>query len=1515
MRYKVIIIIWGWLFLISSLKSQPLVYQMRSFQGGNPNGLNNDLDTLERTVPNGFQLLLSNSNNLPSFSSAIPLPFPFRFYGQVQAQFCVSHTGILTFNASRAGSTTSPSPTLFTTNSLPDNSIAACWGSFPFPAGSGAQSAVYGKVYGQSPNRQYWIDWTRFDINNGSGAWFSLVLEETTNAIFIVDRRVFSTAPLPFRCGLKLNQSTFDEVPGGFFSLLAGSTSPNDNQGVGFAPLTLRADTLEVFQNTLLNFGWLPDPYSSSAQGTRQQYLIKKSELEALKPFPILKSISFNRVNTFSTPFFANYSIKLKNIIEPNLSQGFIPLAKQVYFNGSYQSQSSWNQHVFQTPFEWDTSMNLLVEVCYTGNTGQPFGNQGVSGGLIGPFSSLAIAQNSTQICNLPFFSFPLAAFSNQFRPDFRLLGVEPYIDLLSPKLDSLSPTADSCFPSPRLIRVKVNDNRGAFRVNLLHKAIRASIWDSIPMNPSSNNFWEAILPPQQAGIAWSYTVAAIDSAGNRSDTLPIVSFSDGNSVFSLGSDITAIQGTPQVLTPNREGVKGIKITEVILSSGPAYSSQLQNFFPVNAPSVFSADEIIEIQNVSTNTIDIGGYQLEWHLNNPSIPFLNFVFPLGTLLRPNQIALVYSGALPNQDSDRIYFMGTVANVLNSIDQAGFILKLPNNKIIDAVAVNGYSFNQVSGVRITDWNGQVFIPNNSTGIQRMNETNKASDWKVTRTGSDTTSFGFTNPGMLRDFADYFWRKNASTTIISTQRELPITVSAQESYNLHVVLSGCSTTDTIEINTLSYCNPGGSTSAPFLREWRIGSILQTTNTPTGSRPLNTSSGIMLVAGKGPYRFRAISSPLSQQHWVSAWLDLNRDGTLNDSTERLFLGRLVNDTSFVNFKVPSGFSSGPTLLRIALHPDSLSLPCGPFQSFHEDIVAQYIQPSEDLTPPRLILEKKIDDDCFPTQVHFSAVISDQEGIDSVRFRSTIWPNGRSSTIPARWDSINWQWVSSFVPPLPGQLLAIQAIGKDFNQNIGFSREDATSKLIDSVFAGRDTIASVNSSIKRYGGFTKNGILISEILLIPALQNARVNADSATSLYWGPDMVEVTNTSDTAQDISGYRLKVEVIKAATPVYYEATVPTGTILPSGETIVFTAGTYIFQLPPKLIPFNFASTPADIWDYDDRIAMALFNPSGYAVDAVYLNDHLPLIPENWPGSKMYGRVLPELVSGVQRTRSIDLDLGSDWESTTNNSGRIITMGKRNPILDTTHFRCAWVDSASGNSIRSSLLNTSFVGKKTWIFNTEFNQCRLKDAFVAEADSALKDLSLNRFIQTSSTLFYDSTRIGVWISNPGVIAVDTFTLRLYDNNLLYTSDTVIRRVAPRDSLLHLFQLPWSASQPGFRGLRASVEVNGDRNPFNDSIYLLVYSQVNVKENGINEWKLYPNPAINQITLELPDQDQSDWAVNLIDASGRIVYQKLMERKLVESKIVTISLNGLTRGFYVVKAFNAKKGEKHWKLLKE
>ena len=150
-------------------------------------------------------LLMTGPQAANQWSPIQTLPFPFYFYGNLVTQFKVSGNGVLTFDVNSAilpgTNTTIP------TASLPDSSIAFLWDDFS-PTNSG--DAVRTQTYGTAPNRQQWIWYYSYEIGSPSVsfAYFAMVLEETTNNIYVVD--MYNGSPLTSgnTVGIQLNATT-----------------------------------------------------------------------------------------------------------------------------------------------------------------------------------------------------------------------------------------------------------------------------------------------------------------------------------------------------------------------------------------------------------------------------------------------------------------------------------------------------------------------------------------------------------------------------------------------------------------------------------------------------------------------------------------------------------------------------------------------------------------------------------------------------------------------------------------------------------------------------------------------------------------------------------------------------------------------------------------------------------------------------------------------------------------------------------------------------------------------------------------------------------------------------------------------------------------------------------------------------------------------------------------------------------------------------------------------------------
>jgi len=185
--------------------------------GTNPGGLNTDAEfPVGGGLPAGWSNVLSSSAS-PIWSSSQTLPFSFQFNGSSVSSYRVSSTGVLTF-MSTPGTAPGTSNTGLPSNVIPDLSIMA-WGLDL----SGGNDAVVSKTFGSSPNRQHWVFFTSASESNLNGAqgngwtYWSIVLEETTNKIYVVDQRTASTRQggnTALTVGIQINSSTAFEVAG-----------------------------------------------------------------------------------------------------------------------------------------------------------------------------------------------------------------------------------------------------------------------------------------------------------------------------------------------------------------------------------------------------------------------------------------------------------------------------------------------------------------------------------------------------------------------------------------------------------------------------------------------------------------------------------------------------------------------------------------------------------------------------------------------------------------------------------------------------------------------------------------------------------------------------------------------------------------------------------------------------------------------------------------------------------------------------------------------------------------------------------------------------------------------------------------------------------------------------------------------------------------------------------------------------------------------------------------------------
>ena len=113
-------------------------------------------------------------------------------------------------------------------------------------------------------------------------------------------------------------------------------------------------------------------PYRQSVTtNARMQYLITKAELNAagINAATNITSLTFNTTSAGSG-LMSNYEIKLGNTSTTVLTGTFLTPTFTTVFSNSYTAVLGANLHTFSTPFAWDGTSNIVINICHTASGG-----------------------------------------------------------------------------------------------------------------------------------------------------------------------------------------------------------------------------------------------------------------------------------------------------------------------------------------------------------------------------------------------------------------------------------------------------------------------------------------------------------------------------------------------------------------------------------------------------------------------------------------------------------------------------------------------------------------------------------------------------------------------------------------------------------------------------------------------------------------------------------------------------------------------------------------------------------------------------------------------------------------------------------------------------------------------------------------------------------------------------------------------------------------------------------------
>jgi hypothetical protein len=138
--------------------------------------------------------------------------------------------------------------------------------------------------------------------------------------------------------------------------------------GVIYSPL--QGQTYEIGTGTNVNTSTsYPSPYGNYYYGSKEQYIIRASELWAAGASGgNINSLAFN-VATPSGVSLVNYTISIGTTTDSVLSGTFLGNLTQVYSNSSYTDVTGWNTHTFSSPFAWDGTSNIVIETCFNNSS------------------------------------------------------------------------------------------------------------------------------------------------------------------------------------------------------------------------------------------------------------------------------------------------------------------------------------------------------------------------------------------------------------------------------------------------------------------------------------------------------------------------------------------------------------------------------------------------------------------------------------------------------------------------------------------------------------------------------------------------------------------------------------------------------------------------------------------------------------------------------------------------------------------------------------------------------------------------------------------------------------------------------------------------------------------------------------------------------------------------------------------------------------------------------------------
>ncbi len=365
-------------------------------------------------------------------------------------------------------------------------------------------------------------------------------------------------------------------------------------------------------------------------------------------------------------------------------------------------------------------------------------------------------------------------------------------------RFDSITQALSECVPTAKTISAEIVSAPNLSTVNLGYSVNRGAN-TFLPMTLGAG-FYTATIPAAGPNDSIRYFVRTI-STNNDTTVSETYNYVDDYLFIDAGPDQTITTGTSATLTATTSGGAAGSLGSLIFSEFMYYKgggTGRQTSFPAYLPNASGDDDYIELTNITTSNVSIGGMRIRaaYAANT-----LDFTFPAGASLAGGQVAVIMPTTGQNDLVNNVYYLGGPNNNvwLSSSNPAGIVLyDVDGITVIDAVRYNALDFPAAFNVPANEWTGTITGSASVVGIYRVSQidNNNASDWAL-NSASNLSSIGTLNAGYTLINADTVGWSTLSGQYLGNGSSITVTPTSTTTYVASYGDANCVKYDTVTV----------------------------------------------------------------------------------------------------------------------------------------------------------------------------------------------------------------------------------------------------------------------------------------------------------------------------------------------------------------------------------------------------------------------------------------------------------------------------------------------------------------------------------------------------------------------------------------------------------------------------------------------------------------------------------------------------------------------------------------------